>query len=300
MARLPKYKIEELKNYFSSRNCKLLSKEFKDVDNPLNIMFSCGHIGKRSLSDFQTGTSLCFDCSRTISYITNKDITEMLKNTKYNYVGGQYKNNHSKLSFEDNDEYKYYVSYTQIKIAIRDSKTLAKFDPSNIYTCYNIINWLQINQKPIVLLSTEYKGAKDKLVFKCLICLGNWESKWNNIMNGKGCPHCASYKGELKIFDLLEKWKFYFTKQAIFDGCSLDAPLRFDFYIPNLNLCIEFQGKQHFEPLKFFGGEEGFKYQIIRDNFKRNYCKLNKIKLLEIPYWEFDNIENILIKELSL
>jgi len=68
--------------------------------------------------------------------------------------------------------------------------------------------------------------------------------------------------------------------------------LPFDFYIENYNLIIEFDGKQHFEPISRFGGEEGFNKIKINDAIKNNYCKLHKINLIRINYRQ--NISNIL------
>ena len=64
--------------------------------------------------------------------------------------------------------------------------------------------------------------------------------------------------------------------------------------MPELNLCIEYDGRQHFEPVEFFGGKEQFKIQKINDKLKDTYCRNNNIDLLRIPYWEFDNIDEIL------
>jgi len=63
-------------------------------------------------------------------------------------------------------------------------------------------------------------------------------------------------------------------------------------------MLIEYDGIQHFKPIKYFGGEEKFKFQQKTDFIKNEYCKNNNIKLLRIPYWEFDNIKLILAKEL--
>jgi hypothetical protein len=60
--------------------------------------------------------------------------------------------------------------------------------------------------------------------------------------------------------------------------------LSFDFYLPNERICIEYNGQQHYKSCDIFGGEEGFEKQQIRDNIKRQYCKDNGIKLIEIPY----------------
>ena len=74
----------------------------------------------------------------------------------------------------------------------------------------------------------------------------------------------------------------------------------FWFYLPDYNLLIEYDGRQHFEISEYFGGYEGFINTKIRDTIKNIYCRNNNIDLLRIPYWEFDNIENILIDKLNL
>ena len=74
---------------------------------------------------------------------------------------------------------------------------------------------------------------------------------------------------------------------------------------PDYNLAIEYQGKQHYEPVDFAGkGDEWAKYQFKvgqqRDNIKRQYCQQNNIKLIEIPYWDYDNIDNIVKQIITL
>ena len=76
--------------------------------------------------------------------------------------------------------------------------------------------------------------------------------------------------------------------------------LPFDFYIPDLNITIEYDGRQHYEIIDYFGGLDGFIDTKIRDTIKTIYCKENNIKLIRIPYWDFDKIEKILEKELKV
>lgn len=66
-----------------------------------------------------------------------------------------------------------------------------------------------------------------------------------------------------------------------------------------LNVAIEYQGEQHYRPTGFVYSEERFVHQQERDNAVRCYCNEHNIKLIEIPYTEFDNIEDILTKELG-
>ena len=68
------------------------------------------------------------------------------------------------------------------------------------------------------------------------------------------------------------------------------SSLRFDFYLPKFNVLIEYQGEQHYKSIEKWGGEEAFKDRVKKDNMKRSYCNEKHIKLIEIPYWEFDSL----------
>ena len=75
--------------------------------------------------------------------------------------------------------------------------------------------------------------------------------------------------------------------------------LSYDFYLPQYNLLIEFQGEQHEQPIEHFGGEEQFKIQQEHDRRKREYAKLHNINLLEIWYYDINNIKKILTETLN-
>lgn len=95
------------------------------------------------------------------------------------------------------------------------------------------------------------------------------------------------------IEDYLKKKGFKIEPEKTFEDCRNKERhlLFFDFYIPYLNLIIEFDGIYHIEPI--FGKENLQKIQE-HDQIKNKFCKKNNINLLRIPYWEFDNIEQIL------
>ena len=69
--------------------------------------------------------------------------------------------------------------------------------------------------------------------------------------------------------------------------------LSFDFYLPELKTCIEFDGIQHFKPINDFGGKNEFKNVQKRDNCKNKWCEDNNIKLIRIKYNEIDRIKYI-------
>lgn len=113
-----------------------------------------------------------------------------------------------------------------------------------------------------------------------------------------GCPHCTKSYGEKSIKNFLIKNKINYIPQKKFDNCVLKKQLSFDFYLPDYNTCIEYDGVQHFKPVKRFGGKKFFKLQKERDNVKTNYCEQNNIKLIRIPYNK--NITEILTCKLNV
>lgn len=119
-------------------------------------------------------------------------------------------------------------------------------------------------------------------------------------INGKNkCDYCARKQsnGERYIKSLLDKYNINCIYQKRFRECKDKRTLPFDFYLPKYNICIEYDGEQHFEPIR---GKKTFEYIKSHDIIKNNFCKQSNIHLIRVPYWEFNNIEQILIKELNL
>lgn len=103
-------------------------------------------------------------------------------------------------------------------------------------------------------------------------------------LNNNGCPKCKESKGEKDIRNILEKNNIIFESEKRFGNCKDKLPLPFDFYLPNQNTLIEYDGKQHFEPINFFGGNKSLILQQKRDKIKNIYCKENNINLIRIKY----------------
>lgn len=115
-------------------------------------------------------------------------------------------------------------------------------------------------------------------------------------INGSGCPVCRESKGELKIREILNREKIEFISQKIFEGCFYKNLLKFDFYLPNYNLCIEYDGPQHSQVIEAWGGQKKLEETRIKDGIKNNFCSSNNIKLFRINYDQYKNIEEILYK----
>jgi hypothetical protein len=149
----------------------------------------------------------------------------------------------------------------------------------------------------------DYTYGSDKIVW--WLCKNGHEFK-NSISNrtskGTGCPICKESKGERKIREFLESLKIKFISQYEINGLvGLGGKnLKFDFSIfdnnKNLLFLIEFDGEFHFN--KYYE-EQNFETLQIHDKRKDQYCIDNSINLVRIPYWEFEDIEDILTKELT-
>jgi hypothetical protein len=115
---------------------------------------------------------------------------------------------------------------------------------------------------------------------------GDFNQSASSHKAGRGCPVCMSSKGEKIIKNWLEAENIAYKPQHKFDDCRNILPLPFDFYLVDSNICIEFNGIQHYKPVNYFGGEEGFIKTQKRDKIKEKYCIDNNIELLVIKYNE--------------
>lgn len=106
--------------------------------------------------------------------------------------------------------------------------------------------------------------------------------------------------GEFKIEEFLIINKIQYIKEHTFDTCKNIKNLRFDFYLPSLNTCVEYDGEQHFIACSLFGGEKALNITKKHDKIKNNWCKNNNIKLLRIPYNKKTKIYEILKEKLYI
>lgn len=103
---------------------------------------------------------------------------------------------------------------------------------------------------------------------------------------------CASQSsGEIKITQLLAKTNIDFQTQYRIKEFNILSPFDFAIFKDNKLLgLIEYDGQQHFEAVELWGGEEQLKLQRERDERKNKWCEENNIRLIRIPYTEYDNL----------
>ena len=154
------------------------------------------------------------------------------------------------------------------------------------------------NKRPDLEINEEtYISSKDKVDACCKVCGHKWNIVAYHLLKAKRCPVCSKCShGESLISKWLNEYNIKYISQ--FTQSNLvginGGLLSYDFYIPSYNLLIEFQGEQHYKPIKYFGGNEKLEYQKVHDIIKKEYARDNNFNFLEISYKDISNINSIL------
>jgi hypothetical protein len=128
-----------------------------------------------------------------------------------------------------------------------------------------------------------YINVRDKIEIICPIH-GNYIQEINSHLSGRGCNKCKSPKGERLIISYANQNNIEYFYQYKFKNSNIPT-LKFDFYLPNYRLLIEYNGGQHYKSIEWFGGTESYIKQISRDKKKKDFAKRNHYHFLEIPYF---------------
>ena len=142
------------------------------------------------------------------------------------------------------------------------------------------------------------KRSDKQIKFICEECGSIFQKSLNKVSKGQWCPTCSKSKGEKVIIDILYKNNILFIHdEPYFKDLLSDKgnPLRPDFILPDYKIWIEYDGEFHYKKIY---EKDSFDILQIHDKRKDKYAKKHGWKLIRIPYWEFDNIENILNKEI--
>lgn len=165
---------------------------------------------------------------------------------------------------------------------------------------------IQVGQKygHLTVLERTDKTKNTKRIWKCQCDCDNQtivEVRSDLLLNGhtQSCG-CVGSLGEQKISKILTQLGYTFINQYSFEDCrnpETNFKLRFDFYLPDYNCCIEYDGEQHFIDTSGWFNNYSFKELKKRDNIKNNYCKNKNIRLIRIPYTDYNKINIKYIKE---
>lgn len=149
-----------------------------------------------------------------------------------------------------------------------------------------------------------YVGIEKPIIVTCPKH-GDFETTPHEHLRGGNCPKCSMSRGEERIELYLQRHNIKHKQWEDIKTPLATGPKKLfnvDFVLTdekdNIKIIIEYNGKQHYESVSYMGGDDNFAAQQARDAALRRYCETEGIRLLEIPYTDFDRIEEILDREL--
>ena len=301
---MAKFLYKDIKEYIeveTNSGCILLSNTYEGTDRKLNFRCKCGNEFTTTYSHFKrNNVRQCKHCGWENGKGYSRKTLEQFCKEVYELEG---------------DGYRVIGKYanTDTNILMRHEKCNCEFDitPACFLRGERCPQCAWISRKRKMTRTHEsfilqieekfngeytvlgkYKTARIKISMIHNKCGYIWDVAPDALINNtRGCPKCASSKGETIISEWLNDNGVKYISQYRLKDCKNKRPLPFDFYLPNQNLCIEYDGEFHY---KETGLGNNLKLQQKHDKIKNDYCIKNNIPLMRIPYWEFNNIENIL------
>ncbi len=262
----------------------------------------CGHVYKVTPNNFLYQHSRCPYCSSKA-----KKTDAQFKQEVYDLVGNEY-------MFLDS----YQGTLKKIRVKHNTCGTVYRVTPSHFLEgtrcpyCSAKASGkarrktsVEFKQEVISLVDKEYTflgtyvNKNTKIKVKHNECGHVYEVRPTDfISHNTRCPYCNSPKGETIINRILKSLNIKYEVQKTFDDLTDKINLSYDFYVPDQNILIEYQGQQHYEPIDYFGGSRRFKYQQKHDKIKADYAKTHNYKLIAVPYTEdtFLKIKKYLLK----
>jgi very-short-patch-repair endonuclease len=303
--------IGEIESFLKNYNYKLDDYEgFINGSTPINFSDDEGYKYRQSYNSFRAtflnnNRSKIFSKNNPFVY---ENIKLWLKNKlkPFSFIKGEFRNDSLKsLYFKcDKCDNEWDVSWNAVMSGGEGCPFCSGkrvYDGNCLYLNYPEVS-LDWNYDENKKTPNDYTfGSHYVAKWCCHKCNYDWNAPIKRrTLEGRGCPNCAPIsKGEDAIFENLLKNGFEesdILRWYRFIDCRRIKPLSFDFYIPNINVCIEFQGLQHIKPIDYFGGEKSFKEQKEKDKIKKEYCENRGIKLIEI--FDLKEIEKNLEREL--
>lgn len=301
------YALENLHLYFHKHN--LNSKIIVNIDKfsyktTITFECECGKVFNKKLSDiFKNKTCRCKQCKYNVIVDKTKLDFNIIKNkietnSKLIVLSNEnnYLNQSSKILLKcecgnifDSAYRKLRENKFQTKCRLcRTNSTIQKRHNDATNKFMKFIS--DSNDYELI----KYIDSRSYATLKCKHCGCFFEIVPHSLYAGTGCKCQSRSKGEKIITKLLEEKNINFKHEFIFSDCKSPKkfPLRFDFYIPDCNTCIEFDGQFHYAETDL--RKSDLNYQLKCDDIKNKYCLDNNINIIRIPYWEIDNIEKIL------
>lgn len=305
-----KYSYEEVKAICNEKGLILVSKKY--VNSNHKIQFICSHHEDKGIQEATLSYILKSDGCKYCGYqISSKKQLKKISIQKlqedYKQHGlvllDTYKGAHAPLKCRCIHHAGEVLWISPTNLTARKTygckkcqfQNLSKFKQTPIFKVSEIVK-----QSGYIYVGVEYdEDGRTIVLYQCPKHkqYGIMKKSLDKFKLGTGCPICNSSHGEKAIENYLKQNNVYYQKEFKFDDLRGENKqfLRYDFFIPSMNLLIEYNGIQHYVYNDFFYKNiEMFYKRQKYDELKRKYAKSNGFNYLEIPYEEYSQINDIL------
>jgi very-short-patch-repair endonuclease/rubredoxin len=274
----------DIKSVFEDRGCVLLS-EYKNSTTKLSIQCPQGHQYTTCWSVFRQGCE-CPHCIDNIG--TYNGVKDFVENQGYILLSNVYLNSKTKLLIQCPKQHQYQVKWNDFQQGYRCPYCYGNHKRSTEEVG-------QYVQEQKYKLLSEYKNALSKIILQCPQ-EHQFLMSWNSFQQGQRCPQCNEYKGEKKLGEILEQ--IFPSQVQRQDNLEFLRLQKVDFSVRDLKLAFEYDGEQHFRPVRYGGmsfkkAKQAFIEQQKRDNRKNQLCQENGYSLIRIAYNEDLNLEGV-------
>lgn len=260
---------------------------YKNTDTPMD--FICKFHGEFSqIPKIHLRGNGCPKCTGNVKLTTNEfiRISNMIHGCEYDYTKTQYRNRDTDVVITCSKHGDFNMNP---RVHMNGGKCTLCTGRKKLTTESFIEKSKQIHGDGVYSYDKVVYGKNNKEKVE-IICNkhGSFLQRPNDHLSGKGCKRCSDESVVSKAVSEITNWltenNIVHVREYIFDNCSNINKLRFDFYIPHLNMCIEYDGIQHFKSFENWGGDEKLKQIQINDKIKNLYCIDNGIQLVRIKY----------------
>lgn len=258
--------------------------EFVKKHSKVNCSCKCSNQWRTTIECLLSGQG-CSICNRKRH--THDDFVKMVYNVnKHIEIISQYK------TLEDDITYKCKCGNIHTKTArllLRNPSCPKCADNTRKTTDQFIKEMAKIN--PQITIIDEYINAETPIEYIC-DCGKQHKSSPSILLQGHRCGHCNMSKPERDFSICLSNYNIEYQYEYKIGDCCNKTMLKFDFWLPKYKTLIEIDGEHHYKPVNFKGipneqAQLRHEYCVEMDNIKNEYCSLNNITLIRIPYWNF-------------
>jgi len=285
-----KLTYEQVFNFINNLGYKLLSTEYTNSRNELNIQCPKGHEYFIKFKYFKYSGNRCAKCSVTRTY-THEEIRANIESYGYKYLDDVYINSKQLLNIMCPSGHVYKTKWDNFYLG----KRCKKCSGLERYT-YDFVSKVY-EKEDYTLLTKEYRNGKTKNIVKCPnnhIVTSTFVGFYRS---GKRCSKCNISKTEIlvrKIFERIVNKPFPSTRPIWLINPETGRKLELDGYCEELQLAFEYDGEWHYQN----NARPGLlNSQQNRDKVKNRLCKENGVSLIRIPYF-IENKEEFIKKEL--